>query len=124
MIQTIEKSDFIITSLKNRISLLKQQLMENKCNNQFFFKQKISPIGTYSDNNDDNTSINDSSKSINKNRHSSKNYPLADERKSFTTSGDSLLNGINEKGLSHKHRVRSLINLEQPVKEYWMKLMT
>ena len=80
-------------------------------------KQKISPIVTYSDNNDDNTNINDSSKSINKDRHSSKNNPLIDESKSVTIMGDLLLNGINEKGLSHKHRV-SLINLEEPVKEF------
>ena len=37
--------------------------------------------------------------------------------------GDSLLNGINEKGLSRRHKLRSLINLEQSGKEFWMKLI-
>ena len=59
----------------------------------FFVKQKISPMATYSHNNEDNTSINNSSKSINKNMHSLKNNPL-DERKSLTILRDSLLNAI------------------------------
>ena len=37
-------------------------------------------------------------------RQPSKNNPLTDERKSVAILGDSLLNSINEKGLSHKHR--------------------
>ena len=64
------------------------------------------PTVTYSNKNNDNPNINDSSKSINKDRHSSKNNPLTDERKSVTILGDSLLNGINEQRLSHKHRVK------------------
>ena len=35
-----------------------------------------------------------------------KNNPLTDEGKSVTILGDSLLNGISEKVLSHKHRVK------------------
>ena len=61
-------------------------------------------------------------KSRNENSQSSKNNLLTDERKSITILGDSLLNEINEKGLSHRHRW--LINLEQPVKQFLMKLMT
>ena len=70
-IDNIKKSDFIITVLKDRISILEQQLVEKKCNNRFLFvKQKISLIATYSD-------INDSSRSRN-NRHSAKNNPQTD----------------------------------------------
>ena len=61
-------------------------------------------------------------KSRNENSQSSKNNLLTDERKSITILGDSLLNEINEKGLSHRNRW--LINLEQPVKQFLMKLMT
>ena len=88
----------------------------------FFCKtENISPTVTYSD----KASINDSSKSINKDRDLSNNNLLTDERKSVTILGGSLLNGINEKGLSHKvSSLRSLINLEQPVKEIWRKSMT
>ena len=64
------------------------------------------PTVTYSNKNNDNPNINDSSNSINKDRHSSKNNPLTDERKSVTILGDSLLNGINEQRLSHKYRVK------------------
>ena len=64
------------------------------------------PIVIYSDNNGDNKSINGNLKSIDKNRESSKNNPLSGERRSMTILGDSLSNGINEKGLSHKHIVK------------------
>ena len=56
----------------------------------FSVKQKISPIAMYSDNNDDNENINDSLKSRNKNRLSSKNNPQTYERKTVTILGDSL----------------------------------
>ena len=86
-IDNIEISDSIITLLKDKISLLGQH--------------KISPTAAFSDNNDDNANINNSSKSINKDRYSSKNNPLTNERKSVTILGESLLNGTNEKGLTH-----------------------
>ena len=91
-IDNIEKSDFIITLLKNRFYLLEQQLIEKNAIIDFFLKQKISPTITYSDSNDDNANINDSLRSMHKDRHSSKNNPLTGERKSATILGDSLLN--------------------------------
>ena len=57
-IDNIQKSDFIITLLKGRTSLLEQQLIEKNA----IIDLKISPIVTYSNNNNDNTNINDGSK--------------------------------------------------------------
>ena len=80
----IEKFDFMINLLKDRISLSEQHLIEKKCNNRFFCKTEDiahSNIfrATYSDNNDNNESIKDSSKSVNKNRQSTKNNPLTEK---------------------------------------------
>ena len=57
-IDNIQKSDFIITLLKGRTSLLEQQLTEKNA----IIDLKISPIVTYSNNNNDNININDGSK--------------------------------------------------------------
>ena len=57
-IDNIQKSDFIITLLKGRTSLLEQQLIEKNA----IIDLKISPIVTYSNNNNDNININDGSK--------------------------------------------------------------
>ena len=69
-IDNTKKSDFISNLLKDRITLLKQQIIEKKknaiidffCKIDFFVKQKISPREMYSNNNDDNRNINDRSK--------------------------------------------------------------
>ena len=62
-IYDIEKPDFIIYLLKDKISSLEQQLIKKKCTNRFFCKA----IATYSDNNN-NGSINEYSKSMDKNK--------------------------------------------------------
>ena len=63
------------------------------------------------------------SKSRNKNRQSSKNNPLTDERRRVTVLWNSLLNGIIENGSSHNHRVK-VVNKPGAISERTLKLMT
>ena len=63
----------------------------------FFVKQQISPVTIYAYNNSYKKGISDSSKSFNKNKQSSKNNALTDERKSVTILRGSVSNGTNEK---------------------------
>ena len=110
-----KNSDFVINLLKDRISLLERQLIEKNSIIDFLIKHQMSPVATHSNINCDNKVLNHESTEAIKNKTLPNNNIDKGDRKKVIILGDSLLNGINEKGLSKNHN-----NQEQPVNVcYW-----
>ena len=101
-----KNSDFVINLLKDRISLLEQQLIEKNSIIDFLVKHQMLPVATYSDMNCNNKILNHESTEAIKNKTLPNDNIDKDDRKKVIILGDSLLNGINEKGLSKKHNIK------------------
>ena len=101
-----KNSDFVINLLKDRISLLERQLIEKNSIIDFLVKHQMSPVATYSNINCDNKVLNHESTEAIKNKTLPNDNIDKGDRKKVIILGDSLLNGINEKGLSKKHNVK------------------
>ena len=72
----------------------------------FLVKHQMSPIATYSNINCDNKILNNESAEVVKNKALSNDNIGKGARKKVIILGNSVLNGINEKGLSKKHNVK------------------
>ena len=101
-----KNSDFVINLLKDRISLLERQLIEKKSITDFLVKHQMSPVATYSNVNCVNKILNHELTEAIKNKTLPNDNINKGERKKVIILGDSLLNGINEKGLSKKYNVK------------------
>ena len=99
-------SVFVINLLKDRISFLEQQLIEKTSIIDFLVKHQMSPIATYSDMNCDNRILNNESTEVVKNKTLPNENIGKGDKKKVIFLGDSLLNAINEKGLSKRHNVK------------------
>ena len=96
-------SAFVINLLKDIIFLLERQLIKKNSIVHFLVKHQMSPVATYCD----NKMLNDESTEAIKNKTLPNDNIGKGDRKKVTILGDSLLNGINEKGLSKKHNVKT-----------------
>ena len=92
-----------IIDLKNGLSLLERQLIEKISIIDFLVKYQTSP---YSNINCDNKILDHESTEIVKNKTLTADNIGKGDRKKVIILGDSLLSGINEKGLSKKHNVK------------------
>ena len=100
-------SAFVINLLKDIIFFLEWQLTKKNSSVHFLVKHQMSPVATYSNINCDNKILNDESTEAVKNKTLPNDNIGKGDRKKVTILGDSLLNGINEKGLSKKHNAKT-----------------
>ena len=82
----------------------------------FLVKHQMSPIATYSNINCGNKILNNESAEVVKNKALSNDNIGKGARKKVIILGNSVLNGINEKGLSKKHNVK-IVNKPGPTSE-------
>ena len=101
-----KNSDFVINLLKDRISLLERQLIEKNSIIDFLVKHQMLPVAAYSGVDCENKVLNSESAEVVKNGSLPKDNIGKGDRKKVIILGDSLLNDINEKGLSKKHKVK------------------
>ena len=101
-----KNSDFVINLLKDRISLLELQLVEKISIIDCLVKYQMSPVAAYSNINCDNKVLNHESTEAIKNKKLPNDNIDKGDRKKVIILGDSLLNDINVKGLSKKHKVK------------------
>ena len=98
-------SVFVINLLKDTIFLLERQLIEKNSIIGFLVKHQMSPIATYSNINCDNKILNNESTEVVKNKTLPNDNIGKGDRKKVIILGDSLLNDINENGLSKRLKV-------------------
>ena len=99
-------SVFVINLLKDRISLLERQFIEKKSIIDFLVKHQMLPVAVCSGVDCKNKVLNSESAEVVKNGSLPNDNIGKGNRKKVITLGDSLLNGINEKGLSKRHYVK------------------
>ena len=99
-------SVFVINLLKDRISLLERQLIEKNSIIDFLVKHQMSPVAACSGVDCENKVLNSESAEVVKNGSLPNDNIGKGDRKKVIILGDSLLNGINEKGLSKRHNVK------------------
>ena len=99
-------SVFVINLVKDRISLLERQLIEKNSIIDFLVKHQMSPVAACSGVDFENKVLNSESAEVVKNGSLPNNNIGKGDRKKVIILGDSLLNGINEKGLSKRHDVK------------------
>ena len=97
---------FVTNLLKDRISLLERQLIEKNSIIDFLVKHQMSPKATYSNINCDIKILNNESTKVVENKTLPNDNIGKGDRKKVIILGDSLLNGINEKGLSKRHNLK------------------
>ena len=99
-------SVFVINLLKDRISLLERQLIEKNSIIDFLVKHQMLSVATCSGVDCENKVLNSESAEVVKNGSLPNDNIGKGDRKKVIILGDSLLNGINEKGLSKRHDVK------------------
>ena len=99
-------SVFVINLLKDKISLLERQLTEKNSIIDFLVKHRMSPVAACSGVDCEIKVLNSESAEVVKNGSLPNDNIGKGDRKKVTILGDSLLNGINEKGLSKRHYVK------------------
>ena len=98
-------SVFVINLLKDRISLLERQLIEKNSIIDFLVKHQMSPVAACSGVDCENKVLNSESAEVVKNGSLPNDNIGKGGRKKVIILGDSLLNGINEKGLRHNAKI-------------------
>ena len=99
-------SVFAINLLKDRISLLERQLIEKNSTIDFLVKHQMLPVAACSGVDSEKKVLNSKSAEVVKNGSLPNDNIGKGDRKKVIILGDSLLNGINEKGLSKRHDVK------------------
>ena len=99
-------SVFVINLFKDRISLLERQLIEKNSITDFLVKHQISLVAACSGVDCENKVLNSESVETVKNGSLPKDNIGKGDRNKVIILKDSLLNGINEKGLSKRHNVK------------------